>query len=240
VNPLPTWRNAHADIDATSHPTTVRMYLEQVVTPALLTLDRRIATLDTSDEPGAVFEKADTEAVKEATLQAFCLSIQSLWERQLRGYLVSCATEFGRGDLVKKIERATWIDLQSYFRELRAHALSAFASFPELDLLRTVGNVCRHGDGAAARKLHADHPEFWPPKSEGLEVFGLDAHIDDEPRADALLVSAETLANFVSAIIAFWDDAEFIYINSLTSKHSSVLRRLQDEEAAFRARWRGA
>jgi len=216
------------------------MYLEQVVSPALLTLEQRIAALETSDAPGAVFEKADTEAVRDATLQAFFLSIQSLWERQLRGYLVSCAREFSRVDLVRKIERAIWNDLQGHFLDLRGIPLSAFASFPELDLLQTIGNVCRHGDGAAARKLYGDHPEFWPPKSEGLEVFGLEAHIDDEPRADALLVSVGTLENFGSAIIAFWDNAEFIYINSLTSKHPSVVQRLQREEAAFRARWRGA
>lgn len=240
MNALPTWRNAYADVEATSHPTTVRMYLEQVVAPALLTLDQRIAALEASDAPGAVFEKADTEAVREATLQAYCLSVQSLWERQLRGYLASCAREFGRDDLVKKIERAHWHNLQAHFLDLRGIPLSAFASFPELDLLQTIANVCRHGDGAAARKLYSDHPEFWPPKLEGLEVLGFDADIEDEPRADALLVSIQTLENFGSAIIAFWDDAEFIYINSLTSKHSSVVQRIQSEETAFRARWRGA
>jgi len=240
VTPLPTWRNAYADVAATSHQTTARMYLENVVRPALCALDQRIAELKVSDDATAAFEEADTGALREATLQAFGLSVQALWERQLRTYLIGCAKEFGRDDLTRKIEHGRWNDLQLLFKELRSVSLSDFASFDRLDLLQRIGNVCRHGDGKAARDLFDTHPEFWPPKREPLEIFGLeDVAPDDEARADAILIKLQHITDFVDAIITFWDDAEFIYVNSLSGKHPSTVKRMAEREAGFRARWRG-
>jgi len=240
VNPLPTWRNAYADVAAASHPTTARMYLEKVIGPAIRALDQRITELDESTEAAAPFEKADTETLRNATLQAFCLSVQSLWERQLRAYLIGCAKEFGRDDLIRKIERVPWNELQPLFAELRSVSLSDFASFGSLDLLQRIGNVCRHGDGKAARDLSSTHPAFWPPKREPLEIFGLeDATAGEGARADAIIISFENVKDFVEALIAFWDDAEVLYINSLSSNHPSTVKRLAEREADFRARWRG-
>ena len=44
------------------------------------------------------FAQADMEDVLKETKMAFSLSIQSIWERQLRGYLRGCAEELRPGD----------------------------------------------------------------------------------------------------------------------------------------------
>lgn len=55
------WQNCYADIAASQHDKTIRSYLDDVIIPALSSLDRRIEELDQLEELWAVFERGDVE-----------------------------------------------------------------------------------------------------------------------------------------------------------------------------------
>lgn len=87
------WKNCHADVATSKHGQIAQAFLREVVEPALTTLDRQLAEFQSSDDPGDVFAQEDVEELQRATIMAFCLSLQSLWERQIRAYLLGCAKE---------------------------------------------------------------------------------------------------------------------------------------------------
>ncbi|MGF6571129.1 hypothetical protein ABH945_003250 [Paraburkholderia sp. GAS333] len=78
------------DVQTVLHRPRVRAFLSDVVKPALAAIDADIQRWATTQEGGWMFAVADGEALLQATVQAFCLSIQSLWERQLRYWLSAC------------------------------------------------------------------------------------------------------------------------------------------------------
>jgi hypothetical protein len=118
------WKNCFADVQAGKHDITIRSYLDDVIVPALETLDRRIDELGRSNSPGHEFAQADMEDVLRETKMAFSLSIQSIWERQLRAYLRGCANELRpHAPAVVKVEKADWRDLRKLFHDLRGIAI---------------------------------------------------------------------------------------------------------------------
>ena len=72
------WKNCFADVLTSKHGLTIHSYLDDVMVPALETLDAKIAELGASDSPGHQFAQADMEAVKSEAILAFGLSIQSI------------------------------------------------------------------------------------------------------------------------------------------------------------------
>ncbi|MDB5604326.1 MAG: hypothetical protein JWP25_1226 [Bradyrhizobium sp.] len=158
------WKNCFADVQACKHDITIRSYLDDVIVPALKTLDRRIDELGRSNSPGHEFAQADMEDVLRETKMAFSLSIQSIWERQLRAYLRGCANELRpHTPAVSKVEKADWRDLRKLFDDLRGIAIESFPSFDALDILHHLGNACRHGDGRSTVELSQRCPDLWPP-----------------------------------------------------------------------------
>lgn len=93
------------------------------------------------------------------------LAAQSIWERQRRTYLVSCARELRPELPANRIERADWVGLCKLFEDLRGIGLNAFPSFEALDTLQFLGNACRHGDGLSAAELSQCCPDLWRPVS---------------------------------------------------------------------------
>lgn len=234
---LPTWRPASADVSAWIYPITARTYFDEVIHPSVQSIDRRIAQLITSEDDFAPFALSDAQELRAATMTAFCLSIQALWERQIRGYLVSCAKEFGKPEFIGDIQHANRKKLPPLFFELRSVELTAFPSFPDLDLLLLVGNVCRHGDGASAKELFKNHPEFWPAHSPELDLMGLAHPSAPDLGAELLNLPIERLDAFTAAIVSFWEDANFIYNNSLKLDRGAKIAGFEEKKAAFRARW---
>jgi hypothetical protein len=192
--------------------------------PALNSAEAEVEHWANSEEAAACFVHSDRVDQRAVTAAAMCLSLQSIWERQLRLYLVTCAHSIAPdADLSSKIQRATWEDLKSLFKRLRGVPLTAFLCFPELDLLAALGNVCRHGDGPAATKLWASHPELWPeycPRIPGERPV---------PSAASMNISTSMLAKRTAAIAAFWDMVEYLYNESIKTKHSSLEKRLVEQ-----------
>lgn len=222
------WRNCRADIEAWRHSITVELYLNDVVLPALETIATKAVRVGQSDIPGAPFAQGDLEMVLTEAKLAFGLSIQSIWERQFRAYLKTCAREL-RPDagLEDKLEKASWSELTARFGTLRGIRLEAFPSYPALDPLHHLGNACRHGDGDSAKQLARRCPDLWrtyPPMSD---VFGA---IDPPAKTVALIdLPVARLQEFVAAVAAFWRDAGYIYNESLESKSEHLERHLEQE-----------
>ncbi len=223
------WQNCYADVAASQHDKTIRSYLDEVIIPALSSLDRRIEELDQLEEPWAVFERGDVEDVLRETKMAFALAVQSIWERQLRAYLVGCAKELRPELPANSVERADWIGLRKLFEDLRGIGLNAFPSFEALDTLQLLGNACRHGDGLSAAELSRRCPDFWRPVPP-MPFDGL-PHEVNHRTVGTMEVSVERLRDFVEAIVEFWQDAEYIYNESIRSKHPSLEARLVRERA---------
>ncbi|MGY3585696.1 hypothetical protein ACVIGB_005249 [Bradyrhizobium sp. USDA 4341] len=222
------WKNCFADIQASKHDITIRSYLDDVIIPALATLDRRIDELGRSTSPGHEFAQADMQAVLRETKMAFALSIQSIWERQIRGYLRGCANELRpRTSMVSKVENANWKDLRRLFHDLRGIAIESFPSFDALDILHHLGNACRHGDGKSTVELSLRYPDLWPPVTPLPPEFGPPPS-NPQPLA-AMDIPLNRIRRFVDSIAAFWLDAEYIYNESIERKHPGLEARLVRE-----------
>lgn len=163
------------------------------------------------------------EILRECKL-AFGLAIQSIWERQLRSYLTSCANELRPGTSIDtKIERANWSDLRSWFEDLRGITLEAFPSFDTLDTLHHIGNACRHGDGKSAKILAQQCPDLWP------EIQGYRLAMQPAPSVAQMDISVDRLRRLVEGIAEFWRDTEYIYNESIEHKHPNLEARLAVE-----------
>ncbi|MBP5947600.1 MULTISPECIES: hypothetical protein [unclassified Pseudomonas] len=212
------WKHSIADVYANNYGNVVQDFLSLVVEPSLHALLRR------SDELMAIaddalftksFQIADHLALEQRTAMAFCLGIQSLWEQQIRTYMAGCTRQFFIPDVpedqvvkavedeIEKIQKAGWgSDFNKLFMKARGLDLSKFQSYDSLCLLMLLGNVCRHGEGSAARTLREKHKYLWAAPDPLLEeVFGI------RPVSDIQL-PLELLRSFVHAIVLFWRELE--------------------------------
>jgi hypothetical protein len=224
------WKNCYADVGASKHGIIVRSFFEDVIAPTIRAIEEKIRALGCSDDPVDAFAQADMNDVLQETKMAFSLSVQSIWERQLRGYLGGCAEELCPGkDLAAQAAKGDWKKLCLLFLELRDIRLEAFPSFSELETLHLLGNTCRHGDGPSAVELAKRCPELWrvnPPWP-----FEEQPLHSEPPRVALMDVPVERLRGFVVAIAAFWDDAEYIYNESIERKHPILEAKLIRERA---------
>jgi hypothetical protein len=231
-----TWDNLQADIYLGLHANAMRLFLENVVNPALDSIDARHNELSRSDEPSTVFELADVEALRGSTIEALALSIQSQWERQLREFLKDCARELKRSDAyVASLATDHWVTLLERFQDLRGLPLQAFDSFSDLDLLQLLGNACRHGDGKSARMLYERRPEFWSHRPPVFPVSWSEtalANRPNHPSFSEVSLPRSLLVQLAYAVIWFWEDHNYIYTNSIKCKHYSIdgtLAKMRDE-----------
>lgn len=222
------WKNCRADVATYRHGRMAHEFLNDVVEPSLEALNAKIDELSRSDDPAADFISADTEELLHATTMAFCLSVQSMWERQIRTYLHDCAKEL-RPDspLAKKAMNERWDKIDKLFFQLRGIELSAFDQYAELDLLHLLGNACRHGDGPSAKELWARRPDLWPQRMRSPHPFEDTAPATREPPSiERIIIPLDLIRTFVEAIAAFWDETEYIYLESIERKHESVEAKL--------------
>tara|TARA_B100000678_G_scaffold288457_1_gene296968 strand:- start:830 stop:1561 length:732 start_codon:yes stop_codon:yes gene_type:complete len=219
------WKNCRADVMTSKHDLTIMSYFHDVVVPAIKALNRKVEELRCSENPAeAAFAYPDMLKILQESKLAFGLSIQSIWERQLRTYLRECAGELRPGEPVHaKIEDASWKELRSWFEELRGIALERFPSFEALNTLHHIGNACRHGDGKSAKILAKKCPDLWP------ELRSDQAAIPSDRTVAQMEFSVDRLRSFVEAIAEFWRDTEYIYNESIERKHPSLEARLVAE-----------
>lgn len=225
------WKNCGADVMSSGYGELVQSFLHDVIEPSVAAMERRIAELNErcqNEDSLAFFLVGPAEELLRATLTGYCLSIQSLWERQIRAYLQRCAEELAPGgNLCERARKANWQDLNTIFDELRGIPLTAFDEFPDLELLQLLGNVCRHGDGRSLQRLTIEHSELWSAR-EG--VLAQPSHCTF--RADNVNVSLDLLRTLASAIDSFWREMEYIYNESIHRKHPSLEAALTEQRKA--------
>lgn len=220
------WKNCYADVQAWRHDQTIREFVRDVVKPAIAVLDDKITALSLSDVPAREFIQTDTEDVRRETKLAFALSVQSIWERQFRGYLTGCASELQpEVNLKRKIQRAEWLDLCKLFAELRGIALSQFPSYEALRTLHLLGNACRHGDGPSTIELYERRPELWSSAPRLYEDI-IGAPTPGPPPVQLMEIPVSIIEELSEAAASFWEDQGYIYNESIERKHESLEARL--------------
>lgn len=232
-----TWKNCLADVYTYRNGPIAKDFLTLVVNPSLDALDARVAEWKRSDNPVAGFTISDLSELIFKTRMAFCLSIQSLWEQQIRTYLAGCQQQLGINPFpvserkgVQSVQAVFWGDeLNTVFERLRDIALPSFTSYESLHLLMLVGNVCRHGDGNSSVKLWRIRPDLWPashnPDNEFLRST-LAGRAPSVPSVQSMQIPREMLEDFVDKISLFWEDINYIYEESIERKDPSLEARL--------------
>ena len=212
------WKHSIVDVYANNYGSVAQDFLELVVQPSLQALQRRrdelIASPDIDDFIKSL-QALDHFVLEQRTAMAFCLGIQSLWEQQVRTYMSGCVRHFFIPDspddqapdavreAIEKAEKVLWgAEFNGFFLMVRGLELPQFQSYPQLDLLMLLGNVCRHGEGKAARTLRKRNPELWPASSPLFEE-----HYGVRPVTD-LMLSFELLRSLVEAVVLFWQELE--------------------------------
>lgn len=216
------WKYSVTEVYASHYGSVVQDYLSLVVEPSLQALQRRREELKEDSEPTvAAFQTLDYLGLEQKTAMAFCLGIQSLWEQQIRTYMVSCIRQFFTPDvepsevrnatekMAEKARKVYWgKDFNKMFMLGRGLDLASFGSYTQLDLLMRLGNVCRHGEGPEATKLYEDYPGLWPTSIKAGTF-----HIDDmkfqlDRKVTDMQLSFDLLRSLVIAVVSFWRDLE--------------------------------
>lgn len=212
------WKHSVVDVYANNYGNVMQDYLSLVVEPSIQMLYRRSSELMECQEVDALIKSLqmlDHWTLEQKTAMAFCLGIQSLWEQHIRTYTISCLRDFHTSDVsederakalaakIESTEKAPWGSrFNALFFEARGIELERFQSYEQLSLLMALGNVCRHGEGDAAKRLRKSHPELWPAPMPLLEE-----HFGTRPVTD-LRLSLELLRSLVTAVVLFWRDLE--------------------------------
>ena len=222
------WKNCGADVATWRHGRMLQEFFLDVVQPTLDALDAKVDEWSKSDDPVAPFVLRDVQELRRATTMAFCLSIQSMWERQVRTYLKDSARELSTDrSLAERALVARWEDLDQLLFDLRGIHLSSFREYCQLDLLHLVANACRHGDGPSSEKLWRRFPKFWPDRvGQSRRVRSASLETQKGPSANTMLIAREQLGSFVGAIVSFWEGVEYIYLESIERKHETVEEKL--------------
>jgi hypothetical protein len=70
-----TWNNLQADIFLGQHAHAMRLYLENVVTPALDAIEARLVEMSRSSKPADVFGLDGMKALQRSTIEAVALIV---------------------------------------------------------------------------------------------------------------------------------------------------------------------
>lgn len=224
------WINCYSDVHTSGNGLRARAFLQDVVRPALQALDTEVEKWARSNDGGAPFAHADAQELVRTTTEAFCLAMHSLFERQIRRWLIGCVGSLGfTSQRMATAQGGNLNRLDGLLAEVRGIPLSAFYSFPDLKRLELLANACRHGDGNSAERLYEQHPELWPDwAARPLLMPGQSATIaaTSPPSFDHIAVPRDWLDQFVDAIVWFWDDAEYVYLHTL-QPHDGALKRME-------------
>jgi len=230
------WKPTIADAYANSYGEVAHDFLSLVVEPSLAALKQKDAEIAAHEAPSlAPFRRHDHQNLIAKTSMALCLGIQSLWEQQLRDYLCKCRTEVNHATAdVDDIQDANWDShkkdrsLKRLFCAIRGLSLEDFQPYERLDKLQLLGNVCRHGEGASAKKLRRKYPELWSRTLSECEQLG--AVEEGLMPVDGMLITAALLRDLVNAVVLFWLDIQIASTATLIPEDASMndnLARLQ-------------
>ncbi|WP_242169261.1 MULTISPECIES: hypothetical protein [unclassified Pseudomonas] len=210
------WKLSIADAYANRYGEVAQDFLNLVVEPALAGLDRKAVELAKNpDQAIASIQALDHINLTAKTSMALCLGIQSVWEQQLRSYLRNCIGSLQLGDeLQKRLDDVKWGDkMNSLFLDVRGIDFQSFDSYGHLDLLQTLGNVCRHGEGKSAMKLRKNHTGLWPHWADTVKYPNVP--VTYRAPVDGIRIPVGLLRELVNAVVLFWLDMRRLGTESL-------------------------
>lgn len=231
-----TWKHGWADAYAHRNSEIAAGFLSTVVSPSLIALERMKEEFgEWDDKVAGAFAAADHSLLMRSTVMAFCLSIQSLWEQQIRRYLITCVSSLKMTDvLTADLESKSWgPKFDALFFRVRGRPLPDFDSYPRLTLLHMLGNACRHGDGNSSRALYAANPELWPPQHPSLPWTLPEG---TKPSFSSIVIPVSLLSSFVDAIVLFWMDMERYGLESFWDGDRHVGERIESLRIARTSR----
>lgn len=220
----------------------LRMFRDQVVGTALGALDRRIDALRASEHlVERTFAAESVADLWQATIEGFLLTTQSMHERGLRSLMYAMGTRLGWEQAkCLRLRKAAWSDgakdsLQSEFERLFGARIHLFGDYGDLDLLWTLGNAIRHGEGQSVKRLHDLWPSLWTQRLvPGMPLPGGRVVPDNVPSPpfSRITLPRALLDQMIETVFGFWEDIEFVRCNSWM--------REETETEAFKAIWRQA
>jgi hypothetical protein len=227
---------------ATSHVQSFALFHNSVVRPSLAALDQELQALRSSDDPSSVFLEDDYVELFQKTLEGFLLATQSMWERGLRQLLTDRDKKLRDGANARALQNARWSAphdcLQTHFEDLFGLPLTAFDTYSDLDLLQSLANAIRHGDGASSQKVYRACPGLWLNWLQPCSVieggpFTIRVPPDAPafPPFDSITLPEALLEQMIQSVVWFWDDIEHMRCNSFRRKHPTVEQKIE--------RWRG-
>jgi hypothetical protein len=234
-------------LHATGHVQSLELFKTNVVKPSLAALDHELHVLRQGEDITWVFLEDDYVELFDKTMQGYLLATQSMLERGLRALLCERERRLNNGDRVKTIQSARWTldrgGLQAHFKDLLGIPLTAFDTYDDLDLLQTLGNAIRHGDGTSSQKVYQMCPGLWPHwLSPGSVIeggpFTIPVPLDAPafPPFESISLPQALLEQLIQSVIWFWDDIEHMRCNSFSRKHSTVEQKLEEWKIARKQR----
>ena len=215
-----TWNNCYADVLSSSNPLIIARYLRDVIEPSLLKLHTDLHEIDPSIPTLRAFMEADAKFIIKTTMESFCLSLDSIWERQITSYLKRYLQDITPNE---NMGSANWVKVQEIFKKTRAIEMSNFDSYDSLNLLRLLANVYRHGAGRSFDTLQEQYPNILNiPNIPSMPGMNGDA-TNYLPTPDNLGITLDWLQHFANSIESFWDDCYRIYLHSLNGKREGVM-----------------
>lgn len=230
------WVNCSADAVAVGNDFIIKCFINDVVDPAINSLQSRIdkERVQEESDPSIIFLVSELNELRREMQIGFCLSLQALWERQFRHYLKVCIRTLPDGGRVvgdeRRAEWEKWPVLEKIFSDLRGVNLSYFNTYSDLMLLNLLGDACRHGNGRAVVKLSREFSELWPSycfTSDGEFWGGI----------DEIEISAGVINRLACAVLMFWDDIDYIYLNHLNPRAPVVDRKIELMRCAERRKY---
>lgn len=207
------WTQTFADAYAFNNGDMADAFLKSVMRPSMLTLSERLITLQQHpDHAISTFAVYDHDQLMTHANMSFCLAINSLWERQIRNYLIHTAQHLRmQTPTTEIIQGVHWDKLGKIFFAVKGLDLMKFDSYDRLDTLQLLGNTCRHGDGKSSKALFAKCPELWPEATKPFWAGSV-------PSVQFLHIPDAFVAKLVDAIVLFWIDMRILSFEHLVQQ----------------------
>lgn len=215
------WTQTFADAYAFNNGDMADAFLKSVMRPSMHTLSERHASMLASTDP-TIFSMAayDHYQLMTHANMSFCLAIHSLWEHQIRNYLIQVVQHLQMAKpTMSQLQKADWPKLVQHFNDVKGIDLTQFDSYERLCTLQLLGNACRHGDGGSQRTLFGKCPELWPEESKILWTGSV-------PSMQLIRIPDEFVARLVDAIVLFWIDMRILSFEYLVQQSSSFADQL--------------
>lgn len=128
-------------------------------------------------------------------------TLYQLWEQQLRLFL------FREMSHVCKIQFETfctkWSEIKEKFKIYNVD-IERFLCWPQINELRLLCNVIKHGDGDSAKELRKVKPELF--KQEPDDDTDYMKTFKTTLLEEILNIDEETLQNYSKSLLSFWDE----------------------------------